>query len=122
MHAWRQEQQALATSSAKDEERAISYWWKQEAEKLWALQSQRRRHHLELATRHEAELAIRENQGADVRLFARLKVVHLFIVVVVVVDVLSVTLVGSFCVVTSEWRCGFVFTQSSASFLHLGGR
>lgn len=68
MKAWRHEQQALVTSAARDEERSISGWWRQEAEQLWALQSQRRRDHVELATRQEAELAARENKGADVRL------------------------------------------------------
>lgn len=66
MQAWRQEQQALAASVARDEERAISSWWRQQAERLWALQSQRRRNHAELATRQEAELAARENRAADV--------------------------------------------------------
>lgn len=68
MQSWRQAQQALATRAARDEEQAISGWWRQEAEQLWALQSQRRRDHVELAKRQEAELDDRENQGADVRL------------------------------------------------------
>ena len=37
---------------------------------MWALQSQRREEHVELATRQEAGLLTRENRGADVRLVA----------------------------------------------------
>lgn len=67
VQAWRQEQQILATCAAREAERVMSRWWKAEAEKLWAMQSQRRRSHEELATRQEAELAAREKHRADVR-------------------------------------------------------
>ncbi|CAM9286402.1 unnamed protein product, partial [Hapterophycus canaliculatus] len=59
---WRQKQQILATSAAREEERIVSGWWKRAAEKLWKLQSQRRESHEGLAKRHDAKLAALENQ------------------------------------------------------------
>lgn len=67
MQAWRQGQQAIATSVAREEERALSRWWKSEAEKLWAVQSRRAKDHEELARRQEVEVAARENERVHVR-------------------------------------------------------
>lgn len=67
MQTWRQKQQLLATNAAREEERTLSGWWKRAARNLWRLQSDRRKDHEGLATRHVAELAALENQRVEVR-------------------------------------------------------